>query len=127
MPWRLTVRTGPQVDRDRFDQLGAAIDALERRGRELAGSADSKPIDVKFREFEPVQQVLARLEISGPQALLPRAHAGVDVRGDGSTEAFVGRVRRAVVEQRDGEDAFAALRRVLGAEPDDSGPDPRIG
>jgi hypothetical protein len=113
MPWRLTVRAGSDVDKDRFDELGAALDALERRGRELAAGAPRKPVDVKFREFEPVQQVIGRLEVSGPQVLLPRAHAGVDVRGDGSTEAFVGRVRRAVVEQRDGEDAFTALRRAL--------------
>jgi hypothetical protein len=113
LPWRLTVRTGPQVDHARFDELGSALDALERRAQELAKAAPRKPVDLKFREFEPVQQVIARLEVAGPQALLPRTHAGVDVRGDGSTEAFVGRVRRLVVEQRDGEDAFDALRRVL--------------
>jgi hypothetical protein len=111
--WRLTVRSGSQVDKDRFDKLDPALDALERRGRELVETAPREKVDAKIREFEPVQQVVARLEVSGPQALLPRAHAGVDVRGDGSTEAFVGRVRRAVIEQRSGEDSFAALRRVL--------------
>ena len=113
MPWRLTVRAGPRVDRDRFDQLGEALDALERRGRELAQTAPRGALDAKIRHFEPVQQVVARLEVSGPQALMPRARAGVDVRGDGSVEAYVGRVRRAVIEQRKGEDAFVALRRAL--------------
>jgi hypothetical protein len=116
LPWRLTVRAGPEVDTDRFDELASALDALEHRGRELAKTAPRKPLDAKIREFEPVQQVVARLEVSGPQTILPRAHAGVDVRGDGSTEAFVGRVRRAVIEQRKGEDAFAALRRALAAD-----------
>ena len=116
MPWRLTVRSGPRVDKDRFDELDPALEALERRGRELAKTAPRGKIDAKIREFEPVQQVVARLEVSGPQTLIPRAHAGVDVRGDGSTEAYVGRVRRAVIDQRPGEDAFAALRRVLGAD-----------
>ena len=122
MPWRLTVRAGPKVDKDRFDGLAPALDELERRGRELVKTAPRGEIDVMTRQFEPVQQVAARLEVSGPQALLPKTHAGVDVRGDGSVEAYVGRVRRAVVDQRNGEDAFAALRRVLWAESGESAP-----
>jgi hypothetical protein len=116
LAWRLTVRAGPKVDKARFDELATALDELERRGRELATTAPRGEIDAKIRQFEPVQQVVARLEVAGPQALLPRAHAGVDVRGDGSVEAYVGRVRRAVVEQRQGEDAFGALRRVLATD-----------
>jgi hypothetical protein len=107
------VRTGPKFDRERFDSLKAALDALESRGEELAGTAPNKAVDVKFREFEPVQQVAARLELSGPERLLPSVHAGVDVHGDGSVEAYRGRLRRSEIEQRKGETAFAALRREL--------------
>jgi hypothetical protein len=113
VPWRLTVRAGSQVDRGRFDDLLEALDALERRGREVAQLQDGKPVDAKIRRFEPVQQVAARLELAGPQLVLPRVRAGVDVHGDGSTEAFVGRVRRVVVDERKGEDAYSALRRAL--------------
>jgi hypothetical protein len=113
VPWRLTVRAGSRVQRERFDDLNAALDALARQVGELAQAAPRRSVDAKIRQFDPVQQVTARLEVAGPQLLLPRVHAGVDVRGDGSMEAFVGRVRRVVVAQRRGEDALAALRRTL--------------
>ena len=37
----------------------------------------------------------------------------IDLRGDGSSEAFRGRWARSLVEQRPGETAVAALRRAL--------------
>jgi hypothetical protein len=52
--------------------------------------------------------VAARGELTGPGGL----RAGVDVRGDGSAEAFTGRLVRRLVELREGEDAYSALRRV---------------
>ena len=41
--------------------------------------------------------------------------AGADVRGDGSIEAYRGKVTREVVKQERGESAFDALRRVLAS------------
>jgi hypothetical protein len=113
VPWQLTVRASHRVEHARFEALDEALGALEARGRELAGSATGKAVDVKLKQFEPVQQVIARLELAGPERLIPSVRAGVDVRGDGSTEAFRGRVRRRLLVQRPGEDAFAALRRAL--------------
>lgn len=60
------------------------------------------------REFEPAQQVALRAELKGPRGL----RAGIDLRGDGSAEAWTGRLGRRVVEQQAGEDVYAALRRV---------------
>jgi hypothetical protein len=108
--YTLTVRSGARVGRDRFGGLGEALDALERRGRELERGAASAPVGGRIlRRIDPVQQVVARMELSGPR----RLRAGVDVRGDGSTEGFTGRTRRTLVEQRGGESAYDALRRTL--------------
>jgi hypothetical protein len=115
VPWKLTVRSGPKVVRERFGELDDALGAIEDRARELADAVPNEAVDVKYKKFEPVQQVAARLELSGPERMLPSVRAGIDVRGDGSTEAYVGRVRRAVIEQRKNETPYKALRRVLTA------------
>ncbi|MDQ6819273.1 MAG: hypothetical protein M3076_02860 [Actinomycetota bacterium] len=113
MPWKLTVRAGPRVERISFEDLDEALRALESRGRELARAAPRRQVDAKVRRFEPGQLVSARLELSGPERVLAKVQAGVDVRGNGSVEAYVGRVRRRVVEQKRGESAYQALRRTL--------------
>jgi hypothetical protein len=108
--YTLTVRAGAKVRKTQHRELGEALDELERDGRELEEGADaSAEGGTLIRRLEPVQIVVARLELSGPG----RVRAGVDVRGDGSSEAFTGRLRRQVVEQADGESAYDALRRVL--------------
>ena len=113
MRWKLTERAGPKVRRSSFDDVERALDALESRGRELAQSAPREAVDVRFKRFEPQQRVVARLELAGPERFVPSVRAGVDVRGDGSVQAFRGRVRREVIAEQGGESPYAALRRVL--------------
>src|SRR2546423_3168046 len=107
--YRLKVAVGPRVERSRHDDLGAALGELEERVAELQRSARGRTIDVKVRRFEPVQQVTARLELSGPG----RLRAGVDVRGDGSAESWTGSFRRRLIAQQGGESAIDALRRAV--------------
>jgi hypothetical protein len=120
VPWKLTIRSGPRVEHERFDDLNAALGAVESRGRTLARDAWRKPLDLKLKRFEPVQQVAARIELAGPQRLMPSIRAGVDVRGDGSTEAYLGRVRRTLLEQRKGESAYDALRRAVSGSSEET-------
>jgi hypothetical protein len=113
MGWRLTVRTDGRVEHARMEGLDQLLDALEARGQELIGSAAGGTVDLKVKRFAPAQQVLARLELAGPERWFPSVKAGIDIHGDGSAEAFRGRLRRVELEQRPGESAFAALRRAL--------------
>jgi hypothetical protein len=113
--FRLTVRDGPRVRRESFPTLATALDELEARTRELARTSRRETVDLRVRRFEPVAQVAARAEVSGPGRLLASVRAGVDVRGDGSLEAWTGRVGRRLVAQDPGESVYAALRRALGS------------
>jgi len=108
MGYRVVVRHGSKVDKHGADTLDDALALLERRARAAAAGPRRETVDLHVRRFEPVQQVAARAELRGTGV-----RAGIDVRGDGSSEAWTGRLRRRVVEARDGEDAYAALRRVL--------------
>jgi hypothetical protein len=111
--WKLTVRTGPKVQRQAFDGLDEALAALEERARELSKASPDRPVDAKIRRFEPAELISARLEVAGPERFVARVRGGVDVHGDGSVEAYRGRVRRQVIEPRKGESTYAALRRSL--------------
>jgi hypothetical protein len=120
MPYRLTVRDGPRVARARYAELKPALDALAAHVERLRDRPPRTAIDLHVRRFEPIAQVVARAELSGPQRLLPRLRAGIDVRGDGSAEAWTGRASRRVVAQRDGESPASALRRALTGDGQDA-------
>jgi hypothetical protein len=105
------IRRRGKAQKARHATLEGALDALETELRAAATAQRPRVERVLGREYEPVAQVAVRGELRGPNGL----RAGVDVRGDGSAEAFVGRIVRRVVEQADGEDAWSALRRVVAA------------
>jgi hypothetical protein len=110
--YTLTVRSDARVRKHRHQNLDGALDELERIARELAERVTVRPAGgTLIRRIEPVQQVVARIELAGPD----RLRAGIDVRGDGSSEAFTGRLRRTLVEPRGKESAYDALRRALTA------------
>lgn len=110
MSYRLTVRRRGGTERKRFRSLHDALTALEERLDGLTPSARRGRERALARELEPVEQVALRGEVAGPGV-----RGGVDVRGDGSAEAFTGRWRRRVVERDPGETPYDALRRALRA------------
>jgi hypothetical protein len=114
--WRLTVREGSRVERARHETLDAALADLRARVAELQPRAQRDEVTLFRRKIEPVSQVAARIEIAGPQRLAPAAQGGLDLRGDGSSEAYTGRWRRRLIEPRKGENAVAALTRALSAK-----------
>jgi hypothetical protein len=108
--YKLRIRVRGKTERQRHSALPDALDALAARADELAQDAHAEPEGGGImRRIDPVQQVVGRLEVAGPH----RLRAGLDVRGDGSTEAWTGQLRRQVIEQREGEPAVDALRRTL--------------
>lgn len=104
--WRLKVRRGPKVAKSTHPELAGALRALEEQLR-LVPETGSQTLF--RREYAPVQQVVARGELRGPR----RVRGGVDLRGDGSPEAWTGRISKQLVEPRAGETAYAALGRAL--------------
>lgn len=108
----VTARKGPKVERERYPDVNQALAAVERHARELERTAHTRATGGRIvRRFEPVQQVVGRVEIRGPGGV----SGGIDVRGDSSSEAYTGRFRRTLLAQHDGESSAAALRRALAA------------
>src|SRR5918998_6821080 len=106
-PYKLVMRFGPRVEKARFATLDEALEALDQR---IPRVSPLEPRSALGRDYEPVRQVAGRLELHGPDG----AHRGVDVRGDGSAEAYTGWVRKRIVEPEQGEAAAEALRPPLG-------------
>ena len=97
----------------RFDALDSALEALQNRVADLAYDAARRPPGTQLKRYTPAEQVVARIEVAGPEKRLASMHAGIDVRGDGSTEPYLGRVRRRALDSGPGEDGVSALRRAL--------------
>jgi hypothetical protein len=106
--WKVTVRNGPKVERQEAATLGEALDLLEAETRVAATTARRGTVDLRVLRYDPADQVAARAELRGPGT-----RAGFDVRGDGSVQAWIGRIRRRLVEPDGRETPFDALRRTL--------------
>ncbi|HEX6023489.1 MAG TPA: hypothetical protein VFZ00_15955 [Solirubrobacter sp.] len=105
MSFRITVRQGPKVFKERAESVE---DAIEIAKRYVRGSRRRGPVDAIGRRYEAADQVAVRIEIRGPTG-----HAGLDVHGDGGLVPWTGRVFR---KPLDGDDPYAALAQRLVEE-----------
>jgi hypothetical protein len=109
--WKVTVRHGSRVGREKFSTLDEAIADARRRVEEIQREDRLPPITV-FRKHTPDQQVNARIEISGP-GLFHTPEGGIDVMGDGHAIAYTGAIRKETIEADTLDDAFERLRAIL--------------
>ena len=108
--WRLTVRHGSQVKRERYDTLGEALIGLERRAEEIRAGGGVEETS-GFRTYQPGEQVEARLELTG-SGLVRRPEAGLDVMGDGALVPYRGAIFKRRLAPHGGS-AYAAIRGAL--------------
>jgi hypothetical protein len=109
--YTLTIRNGPRVERDRFDDLDSALDALRDRCEEIRAEGPLPDVSM-IREYRSEQRVKARLEISTGR-IFGKREAGVDVMGDGAVVPFSGGTfRRPIPDaEADYKDAIARALR----------------
>jgi hypothetical protein len=109
--WRLVVRHGSQVRHETFDDLDAAIAALEDRAKDIRREGPLREVSA-IRDYGPGQQVHARLELSTGRLLRGR-EAGLDVMGDGALVPYVGVARKQRLEPQGDQSPFDAVRAAL--------------
>jgi hypothetical protein len=109
--WKVTVRHGSSVGREKCNSLDEAIDEARRRVDQVRQEGGLPAISA-FREHTPDQRVQARIEISGP-GLIRAPEGGIDVMGDGAAIAYTGAIRKRQIEADSLEEAFERLRDAL--------------
>lgn len=114
--FKLIVRDGPRTSRFEIDDPDELFRRVERYVGEIASGASGRTVRAVIRDFEPIEQVIGRIEVGRRRARgFGREWAGIDVRGDGSTEAWAGKASRRLLEPAPGESAVGTLRRhVVG-------------
>jgi hypothetical protein len=109
--WKVTVRHGSDVGREKFRSLDEAMVDMRRLVDEIQREDRLPPIR-SLRDFAPGQRVQARIEISGP-GLIRSPEGGIDVMGDGRAIAYIGAIRKETIEADTLEEAFERLGEAL--------------
>jgi hypothetical protein len=102
------------VDHAQFDDLAEAVAAMRERALAIRSEGPAPRVQ-SLRDYEPGDQVLARLQVSG-RGLFRKPVAGIDVRGDGTFVPFKGGVTREELDPTDHDTPFDLVRETLEAE-----------
>jgi hypothetical protein len=105
------VRYGSEVEHQSFDELDPAVQQMRKRALEIRAEGPVKKV-AGFRDYEPRDQVQARLQLTG-KGLLRKPVAGVDVRGNGEFVPYRGGVRREELDPSGDETPFDTVRETL--------------
>lgn len=111
--WKLTVRHGPDVNRQTFDDLDSALGAAREAADEVISEGPLDSVSA-IREYEPSQIVNARIEITGKGIFRPPT-AGIDIQGDLKIVPYAGGVRRQTLEGSTLPQAIKSLKMFLSA------------
>lgn len=107
----VTVRKGPKVSRQRFEELIDAIAHVREQVEAAVAEPDLKEVSM-LRTFGPEDRVKARIEISTGR-FRKRREAGIDVMGDGSVRAYEGGVGRTELPVAHRDDLYDAIANSL--------------
>jgi hypothetical protein len=110
--WKLTVRHGSDVEHASYESLDGAVAAMRERALGIRAEGPVKPA-AGFRDYEPRDQVHARLQLASGGLLRKKRVAGVDVRGNGEFVPYRGGVRREELDPSGHETPFDAVRETL--------------
>ena len=110
--WKVTVRHGSDVARERCDTLEEALREARQQIDEVLREGGLGTVKM-LRDFTPGQQVHARIEISGP-GLFRGREGGIDVMGDGALVAYKGAIRKQPLDADGLDGALDRLREALG-------------
>jgi hypothetical protein len=109
--WKLTVREGSDVSRQKFDDLDSALEAAQVWIEEITDRPGLGTVKA-IRDYEPSKLVKARVEVSGKGLFSPPT-AGVDVHGDNSLLGYAGGVSRKPLEGKTATQVVEAMREAL--------------
>jgi hypothetical protein len=112
--WKLTVRSGSEVEHAQFDDLAQAVAAMRERALAIRAEGPVEGVSM-LRDFGPEAQVRARLQLKG-SGWLRKPVAGIDVRGDGTFMPYRGGVGREELDPASHRTPFDLVRETLESD-----------